>query len=418
MSDFIFAAQQGRKIPKEDKNFGINNRAKAMAAERGADQVINATLGVLLDDNGKLVVLSSVNEVFQSLKPEEFAEYAPISGTPAFREAVKKDAFGSFIPSRFTEAVATPGGTGAIHSTIANYSDAGDRILLTDWYWGPYSTIAGELGRSVDTFCLFDENRKFYSEDFRRKVEEILAVQERLVIILNTPAHNPTGYSLTDEDWRRVADILNSQPKTKKITLLADVAYLDFAGDGEKYRSFLPILETLDDHILPVISYSLSKSYTMYGMRCGAVICMAPTKEIADEFKSVCEYSARAAWSNCNRSGQMILTKIYEDPQLLARVQEERAGFRDMLLRRGRAFEDAAQKAGLEIVPFDAGFFTSVPCNDPEAAAACLEQEGIFLIPMVKGLRVSVASIPETVCRILPSKILSAIRKAEKKKEK
>ena len=35
MSDFIFAAQQGRKIPKEDKNFAVNNRAKAMIAEKG-----------------------------------------------------------------------------------------------------------------------------------------------------------------------------------------------------------------------------------------------------------------------------------------------------------------------------------------------------------------------------------------------
>ena len=398
MSDFIFAAPQGRKIPKEDKNFGINNRAKAMIAEKGKENVVNATLGVLLDDEGKLVVLSSVNDVFQSLKPEEFAEYAPISGTPGFRAAVKKDAFGSFEPTRYTEAVATPGGTGAIHSTIANYSEAGDKVLRTDWYWGPYGTIAGELGRSIDTFCLFDENREFNSGDFRRKVEELLAAQDRLVIILNTPAHNPTGYSLTDDDWKQV---------------LADVAYLDFAGDGEAYRSFLPILETLEPHILPIIGYSLSKYYTMYGMRCGALICMAPTQEIAAEFKSVCEYSARAAWSNGNRSGQVILTKIYDDPKLLAKVQAERAGFRDMLLRRGKAFETAAAEAGLEIVPFDAGFFTSVPCSKPEEAAACLEQEGIFLIPLAKGLRISVASVPEEVCRMLPAKILEAIRKVE-----
>ena len=148
-------------------------------------------------------------------------------------------------------------------------------------------------------------------------------------------------------------------------------------------------------------------------MRCGAMICMAPTQEIAAEFKSVCEYSARAAWSNGNRSGQVILTKIYDDPKLLAKVQAERAGFRDMLLRRGKAFETAAAEAGLEIVPFDAGFFTSVPCSKPEEAAACLEQEGIFLIPLAKGLRISVASVPEEVCRMLPAKILEAIRKAE-----
>ena len=53
MADMIFAAQQGRKIPKEDKIFGISNRAKAMIAKEGKDKVVNATIGALLDDNGE-----------------------------------------------------------------------------------------------------------------------------------------------------------------------------------------------------------------------------------------------------------------------------------------------------------------------------------------------------------------------------
>ena len=50
MAEYIFAAQQGRKIPKEDKNFSVNNRAKAMIAEKGKDAVVNSTLGVLVDE--------------------------------------------------------------------------------------------------------------------------------------------------------------------------------------------------------------------------------------------------------------------------------------------------------------------------------------------------------------------------------
>lgn len=410
MSEYVFASQQGRKIPKEDKNFAVNNRAKAMIAERGKDAVVNATIGVLLDDEGKLVVLSSVNEVFQSLKPEEFAEYAPISGIPAYREAVLKDAFGSFSPKRYTQVVATPGGTGAIHSTIANFSEPGDKILLTDWYWGPYGTIAGEIRRKLDTFKLFDEERNFNIGDFEKKVNELLAVQERLVIILNTPAHNPTGYSLTLDDWEKVASVLDSIPEEKRVALLVDVAYLDFAGEPEKYREFMPVLDSMGENVLPIIGYSFSKSYTMYGLRCGAMICMAPTEEIAAEFKQVCEYSARAAWSNSTRAPQAMLAKIYGDPELLARIQEERAGFRDMLLRRGKAFEAAAAEVGLEMVPFDAGFFASVPCSDPERVAANLEKEGIFTIPLSMGIRISIASISEEICRRLPAKILDAMK--------
>ena len=410
MEEMIFASQQGRSIPKEDKIFGINNRAKAMIAREGKEKVVNATIGALLDDDGELIVLSSVSDVFKNLKPKEFAEYAPISGTPEFREAVKRDALRGYEPKGFVEASATPGGTGAIRNTIANFSDRGDAVLVADWYWSPYSTIAAEQGRRVETFTFFNEERKFNSDDFKSEAAALLAHQERLVIILNTPAHNPTGYSLTQEDWNNVKEVLGSLPPEKKITLLVDVAYIDFAGDEDEYRAFLPILEEMPENVLPLISHSLSKAYTLYGMRCGALICMAKTKEIAEEFKRVCEFSSRASWSNCARAPQMILSKIYSDPSLKDRVFEERQGYREMLLRRGKAFEEAAAACGLEMVPFDAGFFASIPCDNPDETAARLESEGIFLVPLAKGLRVSIASVSEEVCRRLPEKILSAMR--------
>ena len=410
MEEVIFASPQGRNIPKEDKIFGINNRAKAMIAEEGKEKVVNATIGALLDDDGELIVLSSVNDVFKKLSPKEFAEYAPISGTPEFKKAVKQDALRGYEPKGFVEASATPGGTGAIRNTIANYTDRGDSLLVADWYWSPYGTIAAEQGRKVETFAFFNDERKFNAEDFKIKAESLLSRQQRLVIILNTPAHNPTGYSLTTEDWNNIKTVLEALPAEKKITLLVDVAYIDFAGDEEEYRSFLPILEDMPENVLTLISHSLSKAYTLYGMRCGALICLAKTEEIAEEFKRVCEFSSRASWSNCARAPQVILSKIYSDPELKAKVFEERQGYREMLLRRGRAFEKAAADCGLEMVPFDAGFFASIPCSNPDEVAARLEKEGIFLVPLAKGLRVSVASVSEEVCRMLPARILAAMK--------
>ena len=240
MTQMIFASQNGRTIPKEDKIFGISNRAKAMIAKEGESKVVNATIGALLDDNGRLIVLSSVDEVFKALSPAEYAQYAPIGGIPEFKEAVKKDLFRDFIPKTYTEAVATPGGTGAIRNTISNYSEYGDYVLTSDWYWAPYNTIAQEQGRKLDTFELFNESGSFNMESFSEKVKKLLENQERLIIILNTPSHNPTGYALTDEEWLRVSEILNRESSGKKITLLVDAAYADFAGDEGDSRSFFP----------------------------------------------------------------------------------------------------------------------------------------------------------------------------------
>ncbi len=411
MSEYILARGNGRNIPHEDKIFGISNRAKAMIAEKGADKVINATIGSLLDDDGDLVVLSSVDEVFKHLSPRDYADYAPIGGIAPFKEAVQKAAFGVHQPKGFTEAVATPGGTGSLRNVISNYSDGGDKVLTSDWHWAPYNTIAGEIGRSIDTFEFFTPERKFNTESFRTKVNELLAAQESLVIIMNTPAHNPTGYSLTLEDWDDVVAVLTEASVCgKAIALVVDAAYIDFAGDEEEYRRFLPKLENLPENVISIVAYSLSKTYTLYGTRCGAMICVAKTQEIADEFKRVCEYSSRGSWSNSAKVAQVILSRIYGDPGLLERVNEERAHYRDMLIARGRAFEEAAKEAGLETVPFDAGFFISIPCDNPDAISAELEKQGLFIVPLAKGLRVSVASISEEKCRKLPAMIKAAMK--------
>ena len=410
MSEFILARENGRKIPREDRIFGISNRAKAAIAEKGRDKVVNGTIGALLDDEGKLVVLKSVDEVFRQLGPNDYAEYAPIGGIVPFREAVQRAAFGAHVPEGYTEAVATPGGTGSLRNVISNYSEPGDSVLTSDWHWAPYGTIAGEIGRKIDVFEMFTEEGTFNSTAFQAKCSELLAAQNSLVIILNTPAHNPTGYSLTEEDWDEVVRILSNEAACgKAIALLVDAAYIDFAGDEEKYRRFMPKLAQLPENVISIVAYSLSKTFTLYGARCGAMICVAKTPEIADEFKRVCEYSSRGSWSNTARVAQVILSNIYSDPALLSKVDEERKIYRDMLAARGRAFSEAAAECGLKIVPYDAGFFVSVPCDDPDAVSKKLEEQDVFLVPLAKGIRVSVASIPEEACRKLPPMIKAAM---------
>ncbi len=411
----FFAQKNGRTIPKEDKIFGILNRAKEMTAKVGKDKVVNGTIGTLLDDEGKLIVLSSVNEVFGKLSPEDYAAYAPIAGLPEFREAVKQVAFGSYVPKSFCEAVATPGGTGAVRNTVSNYSKPGDMVLVADWFWSPYRTICEEIGRGVQTFGLFNEEGRFNIEDFKRHVLELIENQDSLVIIINTPAHNPTGYSLSVTEWRRIRDIFEKTPKDKHVALLCDAAYIDFAGDEEQYRQFLTVLDEMPENVLPLIAYSLSKTYTLYGMRCGALICMAKTPAIASEFVQVNEFSSRGTWSNSTRAPQMILVKIFSDNELKKKVDNERAEYRDMLIRRGKTFERAAKRCGLDMLPFDAGFFASIPMENPDAVAKLLEEEGIFLVPLTKGLRISIASLSEKVLENLPARILAAKNRAENK---
>ncbi len=399
----------GRTIPIEDKVFAASNRAKAAIAMKGKDAVINATLGALYDDDGNLVVMETVNNTLHELTGKDFAEYAPIAGTPGFKEAVKKAVFCGIEVKSFVEVVATPGGTACISNAVANYSCPGDKVLTHSWHWGPYKSITENQGRSLEKFDMFDEDGNFNLTDFDYRVKKLLRNQDNLLILMNSPANNPTGYSLSMEDWYGVKRTLDEAPMDKKVTFVADVAYIDFAGEDSETREFIKVLDNLRSNVLPIIAYSSSKTFTMYGNRCAAMVCMAHSPEVAAEFARVAAFFARSTWSNSPRAPQMVIEKIYNNAELLAKTNEERAKYRTMLLARGRAFDEEAKKVDLATVPFRAGFFVTIPYAEPDKLCAALEAKDIFFIPVGGGVRVSVASIPERICRALPAVIKETI---------
>ncbi|SHJ98143.1 aromatic-amino-acid transaminase [Geosporobacter subterraneus DSM 17957] len=414
-TNFSMVAAHSRRPAGEDNIFAINNAAQQAAKVHGADKVVNASVGALLDDDGKLSILPSVIELLKSLPAVEYAAYAPIAGLPSFLEASKKAVFRDQMPEGYIEAIATPGGSGAIRHTIWNYSNGGDYILTPDWYWGPYKTIAEEHGRAIATYTLFDEKDQFNLQSFADKVEELLKKQDQLVILLNSPANNPTGYSLTNEEWEAVLNYLKKEASSpeKKITLFVDIAYIDFAGETNECRSFMKQFGGLPENILTIMAFSMSKGYTLYGMRCGAMICVSANKAVAEEFKAVNQFSNRGVWSNGTRPAMTVLAQIFESPQLLTQVEKERNTLQQMLSERAEVFLENARKANLKICPYKAGFFITIPCSNPEAVTKELQKDLIFAVPMGKGIRFAVCSVPKDQCAIVPEKLAQAIAKFE-----
>lgn len=407
----IFAKENGRKnIGAPDKLFGVSQKAKEKTVALGRDNVINSTIGVLLNDEGELTVLDSVTECIRKLKPEDYAAYAPILGTPDYIEAIKKAVFLDEMPDAFLQACYTPGGTGAIRNAISAYTSVGDKVLTSDWHWSPYNIIASEIGREITTYKLFDDYRKFNVDSFENSLSTLLETQEQVVVIVNTPAHNPTGYTFTLDDWDNLISTVKKFPD-KKVVVLTDIAYLDFAGDGAEYRKFLKKLENPPSNMLPLIAFSASKGYTMYGMRLGALICMAPTEEAAKEFKDVMSVECRGSWSNGNRAAMTVLANIIQDKELLKSVTDERNIYMDVLQKRGKAFMEEAAAVDLKICPYDSGFFITIPCSKAEEVSEELQKDNVYVVTLGQGIRVSVSSNNEKECRVMPTKIKAAMQR-------
>ena len=343
MSFSMVASHSTGKVLK-DVIFGASAACNEAIQKYGADKVTNGTIGAIMDDEGKLICIPTVEKVLRSLPTNELAAYAPIIGLPAYLEAVKNLTFADNKPDGYLEAVATAGGTGAIHNTIWNYSEIGDSILTSDWYWGTYNVLCQEAGRKLETYELFDENMNYNIESFTDKVNTLLADQDSLLIIINTPAHNPTGYSLSEEDWDKVLDVCKEHAKggNKKITLLVDIAYIDYAGEKNECRKFMRKFSNLPENIFTIFAFSMSKGYTLYGQRTGAMVGLSSSKELTTEFLNVCKYTSRATWSNINRGAMATLAAIDQDKTLLAQFEAERDAIYQTIKQRGAIFMEEA----------------------------------------------------------------------------
>src|SRR5260370_41268390 len=92
--------------PGEDPIFALNQEASARIA-RG-DSIVNATIGVLLRDDGSLAVLPTAARASREVKDVEWAAYAPIPGSPTFPAAGMDDLLAGQPPTPAPAAAAAP----------------------------------------------------------------------------------------------------------------------------------------------------------------------------------------------------------------------------------------------------------------------------------------------------------------------
>ncbi|KYZ76920.1 aminotransferase [Anaerosporomusa subterranea] len=398
-----------------DNIFGANAAAVQAVAKYGKDSVTNATIGALLDDNEVLVCLPTVEKVLRGLPIQEIINYAPIAGLPDFQESVIDLAFAEQKPEAYVKAIATSGGSGVIHHAIWNYTEIGDTVLTSDWFWGPYRVLCEDKLRKLDTFSMFDEQQRFNLNSFQTKLTSLLEKQNNALLIINTPAHNPTGYSISDDEWTQLLDICKESAKNpdKRVILLADIAYIDFAGEKQACRAFMRQFSNLPDNILVILGYSMSKSFTVYGQRCGAMIGVSSNKDIIKEFEDINQYTSRATWSNINRGAQRMLATIHKDQALLAQVDAERdQGYRTIQERAG-IFTAEAKQANLKMLPFIAGYFLTIPAKNPEAVCNKLHDDLIFAVPLGKGVRIAVCAVPSRKIKGMAAKVAAAMAAVE-----
>ncbi len=408
------AASHAANKKLRDAIFGAAAACNKAAEKYGKDKVVNATIGMMMKDDGSLAVLPTVEKVYRSLTAEDLFRYAPITGLADYLVEAEKLVFADNRPDGYIASCATAGGTGAIHHAIANYAERGTKVLTSDWFWGTYNVICNECGCKLTNFALVDEANNFNIADYANKVAELYKAQDSLLVILNTPAQNPTGFSLTEEDWDQVLALAKKYASQgKKMSILVDIAYIDFAGEKNETRHFMRKFSNLPENVLVMFAFSMSKGYTAYGQRTGALVAVSSSEQVITEFQDINKYTSRATWSNINRAAMTTLVRIQKDDSLRAQYEAERDNFYQTIRKRAEVFMTEAQECNLPALPYKGGFFLAVPAADPQAVCNKLYDDLIFAVPLKKGVRVAACCVPKAKMHGVAAKVMKAMQAVE-----
>ena len=394
-----FIKKRANHAPIEDNVFCVVKLAQEAIQRYGKDQVVDATIGSLYDEDGKLAAFDTVFQIFDAIPKETKARYAgSFTGNESFLKQVYEWVRQNSSLNLPHSAIATPGGSGAVSMVMDNCLDEGQAVVVPEISWESYELMAREDLLEYRTYQVF-EGDHFNLASFKQVCRQVMQEQKKLLVIINDPCHNPTGYSMTDAEWSEVIAFLNDCAKEGPVILLNDVAYMDYAFDLEQSRKYLNHFNDISDNLLVVVAFSCSKTMTAYGMRCGAALVLSSSQKNVDDVTMLFEKTARSTWSNVNNAAMETFTTLTTEKK--EQFLQEKAKYIRLLQERSQVFLQEAQACGLPIYPFKEGFFLTVKV--PQAYVApyheALMKENIFAVQVPHGIRVAICSLSVDKCK-------------------
>ena len=394
---------------KKLKNNILALATDAANAKKLDSNVINATSGIFKNEDGVLYEFDCVAKALKDLSVSEKFAYSNSEGTPAFKKAVLYSVFGKYLQDIekecFAEVIPTPGGTGALNLAFINYVNPGETVLLPNHMWENYLNMGKDAGFNTDTYRLFNDNGLFDIDCLNDKINDLKKSQKRIMILINDPCENPTGFCMKDEDYDGLLNIAKNNPDNDFIYLM-DIAYFDFYNvDPNVIRSRFAKLKNLPSNALALFVFSGSKSFGLYGLRIGALIGLSKDEKEIALFKDASSYTSRAKWSCASTLGINLIVRLVLHDECRFDYEEEVKLVCSMLEKRSHAFLESAKKVGLKTLPYEKGFFICVPCENPQAVMNALHEDKVHLVCTKSCLRIALCGINKEEATRLPALI-------------
>ena len=323
---------------------------------------INATIGMAFEEDGSPLVMKCFGD---NLKLDKKAFlYAGSFGLPKLREQWKEMEFKknpSLNGVKFSNPVVTNALTHGIRIVAELFADTADELVCPDLFWDNYELIFQDaVGCKVRHFNTFKKGA-FDAEAMKKA---LLAPGQKKILILNFP-NNPTGYTATIEDAKKIVAAVKAAAKAgKKIVIVCDDAYFGLVYEkGIHGESLFAEFATLDKNVLAVKLDGTTKEDNVWGLRVGFIsfAFKGATDEQLKALEAKAAGNVRSCISNSSSIGQHLAIAAFADKGYAKQKKEKYAVLKARYLEIRKILKAHPEYAkNFEAMPFNSGYFMCV----------------------------------------------------------
>lgn len=323
---------------------------------------INATIGMAFEEDGSPLVMKCFGD---NLKLDKKAFlYAGSFGLPKLREQWKEMEFKknpSLKGVKFSNPVVTNALTHGIRIVAELFADTADELVCPDLFWDNYELIFQDaVGCKVRHFNTFKKG-VFDAEAMKNA---LLAPGQKKILILNFP-NNPTGYTATIEDAKKIVAAVKAAAKAgKKIVIVCDDAYFGLVYEkGIHGESLFAEFATLDKNVLAVKLDGTTKEDYVWGLRVGFIsfAFKGATDEQLKALEAKAAGNVRSCISNSSSIGQHLAIAAFADKGYAKQKKEKYAVLKARYLEIRKILKAHPEYAkNFEAMPFNSGYFMCV----------------------------------------------------------
>lgn len=363
--------------------------SRAKEAKKINKNVVDCSIGSLLDEDGNLLTYKEIND-YMINNFVSFLGYSTQSGPKDYLDGYLSWIFNDkldLLKNNYNVSInATSGGTEAIFLTFKLLKET-HTCLIPDIKWPNYNNLIEMSEIKYIVFSRYNKNNHFNFKDLKEKID---LIEGKVLLTINDPCHNPTGYSLSMDEYDELFKLINSYDD--KVSLFLDLAYLDYSTQKEE------IIEKIINSKLktPIfLAFSCSKSFAIYGLRMGAIVTLfnKNSEDIySDSFKKI----VRGTISSSNHLASGGLALFFKDETKVKLLKEKIKEQTKRLENKGKRVESLLIKKGYEVLPYSSGFYVSFKVLDSKKILEELENKNIFFTYVNDNMiRVAICSIKD-----------------------